>query len=194
MNDGWEIRFSRLHHAGAFWSNLSIYGHMIVGGLLTVLVPLQLLQPIRAFLPLLHKTLGYVIVFLACATSIGGLFYIARNGTIGGTPMNIGFSLYGVLLGIAAVQTLRLARARHPEHRDWALRLIVLAMGSWIYRAHYYIWNTVTGGLFTRPDFSGGFDVAQTVMFYLPYLLVLEFWLRRNRAVAGWSGALETRR
>lgn len=181
MNRPLEIHTSRLHHSGAFWSNISIYGHMVSGGVLTVLTPLQLVPQIRAYVPRLHKSLGYTIAILALATATGGLYYMARNGTIGGLPMTLGFSAYGVLVGIAAVQTIRYARARHPRHGEWAFRLVVLALGSWIYRLHYSVWYSVTGGLYSRPDFSGAFDIAQTVLFYVPYLLALEIWLRLRR-------------
>ena len=179
-----EALYSRLYHAGAEFSNLAIYGHMIVGGVLTLLVPLQLLHPVRNSAPALHRIAGYVIAALALLTSVGGLIYILLNGTIGGWPMTVGFGLYGVLLAVSAVQTVRYARARDPAHRAWALRLVILALGSWLYRVHYGLWYMITGGAYTSPDFSGAFDVAQTVMFYLPYLVLLELWLRWRGRVA----------
>ena len=92
--------------------------------------------------------------------------------------MSLGFGLYGVLLGSAAVQTVRLARLKDPRHQQWALRLVVLALGSWIYRVHYALWYALTGGAYVEPGFTGAFDIVQTVAFYLPYLLVLELWFR----------------
>ncbi|MEO0910923.1 MAG: DUF2306 domain-containing protein, partial [Pseudomonadota bacterium] len=72
----------------------------------------------------------------------------------------------------------KLARHRDPGHREWALRLVVLALGSWLYRVHYGIWYLLTDGMYSEPDFSGAFDIIQTFAFYLPYLLLLEIWMR----------------
>lgn len=179
-----EINYSRLLNDGAWLSNLSIYGHMIVGAGLTVLAPLQLIGPLRRQIPLVHKTAGYVTVALAVLAAIGGLIYILAQGTIGGPVMDIGFGLYGVLLGLSAVQTVRLARLRNPKHQEWALRLVVLALGSWIYRLHYTIWYQLTGGAYIEPGFTGWFDMVQTVAFYLPYLLLLEIWFRFRKTQA----------
>ncbi len=173
-----EILFSRLYHEGSAYSNLAIYGHMVLGGLLTVLAPLQLIGPVRRRRPAVHRATGYLVSGLALLTAAGGAVYMAFQGTIGGPIMTLGFGVYGALLAIAAFQTVRFARQRDARHRDWALRLIVLALGSWLYRVHYAIWSITTGGLWTQPDFSGGFDRLQVFAFYVPYLVLLEIWLR----------------
>ncbi len=178
MNAQEEISASRLHHAGQWWSNLAIYGHMVSGGLLTILVPLQLIGSLRQRFPIFHRCMGYTLAVLAVVTGVGGLFYILWQGTIGGWVMNIGFGLYGLLILVAAIYTVKLARHRDPGHREWALRLVVLALGSWLYRVHYGIWYLLTDGMYSEPDFSGAFDIIQTFAFYLPYLLLLEIWMR----------------
>lgn len=178
MNALEEISSSRLHHADQSISNLAIYGHMIAGGLLTILAPLQLITPLRQNFPVFHRFIGYILAGLAVLTGIGGLVYILWQGTIGGWAMNIGFGIYGALVIGAAVQTVKLARQRNPSHREWALRLVVLALGSWLYRIHYGVWYLLTDGACSRPDFSGGFDLIQNFAFYLPYLLILEIWMR----------------
>ncbi|NQY61417.1 DUF2306 domain-containing protein [Cognatishimia sp.] len=168
--------YSRLWHENALFSNAAIYGHMIAGAVITAAAPLQLIPVIRKYVPLVHKVLGYLIATLSLLAAIGGLFYIVRNGTIGGTVMNWGFGLYGVLMLVAAAQTLRFARSRDPRHFQWGARLVVLALGSWIYRVHYTLWQTFMGGAYSQYDFQGAFDLVQTVAFYLPYLLLLELW------------------
>ncbi|MEX0339724.1 MAG: DUF2306 domain-containing protein [Arenibacterium sp.] len=175
-----EALRSRFIHSQDLIATWVIYAHMVSGGLLTFLAPVQLMHPLRRRWPVAHRATGYVIAGLALITSVFGALYILRQGTIGGPLMNTGFGLYGLLLGIAAVQTVRLARAGNVSHRNWALRLIVLALGSWLYRVHYAIWEISTDGLGSRPDFTGIFDQVQVFGFYLPYLLLLELWLRRN--------------
>ncbi|WP_299968720.1 DUF2306 domain-containing protein [uncultured Roseobacter sp.] len=174
---------SRFFTPGGALSNPAIFGHMVLGGVLSFLILLQPLPVLRRHLPAVHGWMGRGLVLAAFLTALGGLFFIALRGTIGGLPMDVGFTLYGLLMEISAVQTIRMARAgRIAEHRDWALRLLVLALGSWLYRVHYGIWYAITGGIASTPTFDGTFDLVQNGAFYLPYLLVLELVLRRRRA------------
>ncbi|WP_158966756.1 DUF2306 domain-containing protein [Chachezhania sediminis] len=162
-------------------SNLAMFLHMGLGAALTLLVPLQTLGAIRRRWPAVHRTIGWIVAPLALVTSVAGLSYILVRGTVGGPLMNLGFGLYGVLLAFCAVQTLRFARARDLQaHRAWAIRLILLALGSWLYRLHYTLWYIFTGGLWSAPDFSGAFDKIQLFAFYLPYLLLAQILIRRR--------------
>ncbi|MEM1301186.1 MAG: DUF2306 domain-containing protein [Pseudomonadota bacterium] len=174
---GLDRKTSWLWDASARSATSAIYGHMVLGGMVTALAPLQAVGWIRSRVPTVHRWFGYGIATLAAATALGGLTYIALRGTVGGTPMSVAFTLYGLLMLIAAVQTLRHARAGWPTHRDWALRLIVLILGSWLYRVHYGLWYMSTGGLATNDQFTGAFDLVTLYAFYLPYLAVLELWL-----------------
>lgn len=162
-------------------ANLAIFAHMITGAVITVLSPLQLIGSLRRRLPRLHRWSGRIIAMAAIITALGGLIYIPLRGTIGGWPMDLGFTLYGLLTLGAALQTLRHARARRmDQHQAWALRLFWLAIGSWLYRVHYGLWYLATDGLWSNPDFTGAFDLVQNFAFYLPYLIGLELYLRRK--------------
>lgn len=163
--------------------NALIFAHMIAGAALTLLAPLQLIAWTRARHPAVHRRMGYVTLAAAGITGIGGLGYIALNGTVGGPPMSAGFALYGALVLLAGSQAVRHARARNlAAHRDWALRLAVLAMGSFLYRVHYGLWYWATDGLWSETDgFTGAFDLFNVAGFYLPYLIILELILRRRR-------------
>lgn len=163
-------------------ANNSIFSHMVAGGLITLLVPLQLVAPLRRRFPRLHRWSGRLIVLAAILTAIGGLIYIALRGTIGGAVMNAGFMLYGSLMLLAATQTILHARAgRITQHNAWALRLFWLVLGSWLYRVHYGLWYLATGGLWSNPEFTGGFDLVQNFAFFLPYLIGVEIYLQRRR-------------
>lgn len=162
-------------------ANLSIFSHMIAGGLITLLVPLQMIPIIRRRWPRLHRWSGRVLVVMGLFTALGGLGYIALRGTIGGPHMSVAFAIYGVLTGLAAGQSYRHARAKRFDlHRDWALRFMVLAVGSWIYRLHYFVWATLTDRAAMAYDFSGAFDQVNLWAFYVPYLLMLELMLWRQ--------------
>lgn len=173
--------------AGSLTSNIAIFLHMILGGVATILAVLQWAGPVRARWPRVHRVAGRVLAPLALLTGIGGLTYIGLRGTIGGWPMNVGFGLYGALMVAAAIQTPRLARAGdYARHRRWGIRLIVLVLGSWIYRVHYGLLYGITCsmgeaycGMGSRSDFGGPFDLVMNFAFYLPYLALAEVWIRR---------------
>jgi hypothetical protein len=174
---------SRVFQRDGLLANIGIALHMIAGAVLTVGAPLQALPIVRRRWPGLHRRFGYVLFGLAIATGLGGLVYIALIGTIGGWWMSLWFAVYGAAMIWTAVNTVYYAIAKDlRRHFAWAVRLIVLAVGSWIYRMHYAIWYAATGGLASNSAFTGLFDQIQVVAFFLPYLLIAEILLRRRKS------------
>ncbi|MEL7131740.1 MAG: DUF2306 domain-containing protein [Pseudomonadota bacterium] len=174
-------------------SLMALFAHMVTGALVTTLCVVQLAGPIRRRWPRVHRISGRVLAVTALLTGVGGLAYIALSGTVGGPLMSVAFGLYGILMIIATIQTPRLAMQRdYTRHRRWGLRLIVLGLGSWLYRLHYGLWYGTTCtigehlcGLAAEPDFTGLFDQINLFAFYLPYLLALEIYLRRAPKLGG---------
>ena len=159
--------------------------HFAAGGMILVLGCIQLIGAVRQRFPAMHRWLGRVYVSASFLAGVGGLTFILVRGTIGGTVMNIGFGLYGVLTILAAVQTIRHARARRMgAHRAWALRLFALAIGSWLFRMDYGFWLLLTDGAGHTQDFHGLFDMVMAFFFYIPNLLVAEAFIRARRTVA----------
>ncbi len=147
----------------------------------------------------MHRWIGWTYVTCALLAGAGGLGFILSKGTVGGVPMTTGFSLYGVLMLVAAVQTARYARGRRrpgglERHRAWAIRLFALAIGSWLYRIEYGFWFLVAGGAGHTPEFGGWFDAIMDFFFYLPNLAVAELFLRargqRSRPAIQLAAAL----
>ncbi|SLN72418.1 DUF2306 domain-containing protein [Roseisalinus antarcticus] len=172
---------SRLFLPGRAGANDAISVHMVAGGLITILAPLQVIPALRRRLPGWHRWAGRLTVALALGAAVAGLIFIALRGTIGGPVMNAGFALYGLCMGLSALQTIRFARARdYRRHRIWALRLFVLCIASWLYRVHYGLWEVLTGGLGTAEDFTGPFDRVQVFAFFLPYLALVQLWVWRR--------------
>jgi uncharacterized membrane protein len=170
-----------LFHPGAVLSNLAVFAHMASGALITCAVPLQAIPLIRRRWPRVHRISGHILTAAAAATGVAGLTYIALQGTIGGPWMSFWFGLYGVLMILASVATVHHARRRDlTRHRRWALRLMVLAVASFLYRVHYGLWFATTGGIGVD-EFYGPFDRAMVWAFYLPYLALLELWFLRER-------------
>lgn len=173
-----------IYTSGAPLFNLAIFAHMVLGAVIMLLVPLQLSTGLRLRFPRQHRLAGRVIVGGAVCVALGGLAYIGLRGTIAGPLMDLGFAVYGGLFLLAAAQTLRHAHAgNHDRHRDWALRLLVLIMGSLLFRLHYVLWYLLTDGLWSTEQLDGPFDKVQYFAFYLPYLALLELWIRRRGRV-----------
>lgn len=183
---------NRLYWPEDPFATAAIFFHMITGGLITGLAPLQLLGVVRRRWPALHRWSGRVLVGLAALTGVSGLIYIALRGTIGGLDMSLSFSLNGLLMILCAVQTIRFAMAgRFDRHRRWALRLAVLCIGSWLYRLHYGLWVLSVGPIGMKDDFTGAFDLVNIWAFYLPYLAALELWFRWEAHHARTAGVVQ---
>lgn len=159
-------------------ANAAIFSHMILGAIITLLAPLQLVPVLRRRFPALHRWSGRVIVLAALGTALGGLTYMTLRGTVGGTPMTLAFTIYGGLVAWTAIETIRAARARRwQDHQDWAVRLFFLCIASLLYRVHYGLWFTFAGEaapLYVQDDFRGTFDLINIWAFYVPYLLIVE--------------------
>lgn len=189
MGDGtmerWNETLPRLYEPDSLISTLGIGLHFLTGGVLLLLGPVQLIGAVRDRWPGFHRWSGRLYVLAAFLTGLGGLGFILAKGTIGGTPMNIGFGLYGLLVVLASVETFRHARARRlAVHRAWAIRLFALVTGSWLYRMDYGFWFMMMGKLGHAQDFSGPFDAIMAFFFYLPNLAVAECFIRARRLSA----------
>ncbi|WP_292285300.1 DUF2306 domain-containing protein [Marivita sp.] len=174
---------SRVFQDDTILANAGIALHMMAGAVVTFGAPLQALPIVRRRWPGLHRRFGYVLFVLAVATGLGGLVYITLNGTIGGWWMSLWFAIYGAAMIWTAINTIYYALAKDMRrHFAWAVRLVVLAVGSWIYRMHYAIWYATTGGIASNKAFTGVFDQIQVVAFFVPYLLIAEIVLRWQSA------------
>ena len=153
--------------------------HFAAGGLILVLGCIQLLQSVRINYPAWHRWIGRIYVVSCLATAIGGIFFILFKGTVGGLSMDIGFGFYGVLMFISAILTWKHAANRNIElHRAWALRLFILAIGSWLYRIETGLARIFLGSLGHTKDFQGTTDMIMNFFFYVPNLILLEIYLK----------------
>ncbi|HTJ92186.1 MAG TPA: DUF2306 domain-containing protein [Pararobbsia sp.] len=177
----WNILLPGIYAKGAPVETVAIGAHFIAGAMLLAIGPAQILTGELRAVPRLHRVTGRIYAAAAATAGVGGLIYIAGSGTVGGTPMNLGFSLYGVSVIGTAYATYRYARLKQFErHRAWAIRLVALAIGSWLFRLDYGLWlQAVHGGGHTH-DFRGPFDVVMTFFFYVPNLLIAELVIRRS--------------
>jgi hypothetical protein len=190
----WNQGLPRLYEADTPVATAGIGLHFLAGGIILALGCIQFVDSIRARYPAVHRWIGRVYVTAALLAGVGGLTFIVAKGTIGGTTMNVGFGIYGVLTAAAAIETYRHARARRLKvHREWAMRLFALAIGSWLYRMEYGFWFLLTDRAGHLDDFSGWFDKIMTFFFYVPNLLVVEALIRTPRAATSavrWTATL----
>lgn len=183
----WNEMLPGLYSKEAAAPTLGIGLHFAMGGIILLLGSIQLVDKLRNRFPVFHRWTGRVYVTACILAALGGLIFIFTTGTIGGTIMNIGFGLYGVLMLAAAVLTWRYAATKRMQlHRAWALRLYALAIGSWLYRMDYGFWFQLAHGVGHGHNFSGPFDHIMAFFFYIPNLLVAELFIRRNNSGKTW--------
>jgi hypothetical protein len=179
----WNEALPRLYETTTPAATAGIGMHFFAGGVILALGCVQFVEWIRSRYPAVHRWTGRVYVTAAFLAGVGGLTFIAAKGTIGGATMDVGFGIYGVLTGGAAVQTYRYARARRLDiHRAWAMRLFALAIGSWLYRMEYGFWFLLADGAGHAKNFHGPFDKLMAFFFYVPNLLVVEALIRAPKA------------
>lgn len=177
----WNKVLPGLYDADNGRSTAGIAIHFLGGGIILILGCLQLLAGMRKKYPKIHRIAGRVYVLASIATAAGGLIFIALKGTIGGTVMDVAFTGYGLLMLLAAVQTIRFARAGDfDRHRAWAIRLFALAIGSWLYRMGYGFYIGFSDQAGHTEDFRGWFDYFMDFAFYLPNLVVAEIIIARH--------------
>jgi len=185
----WNQNLPGLYEPGNPVTTSGIATHFAAGGIILLLGCIQLIPAVRSRVPALHRWIGRVYVAASILAGLGGVTFIIARGTIGGPVMDVGFSGYGILTVLCAVQTYRYARARQlSQHRAWALRLFALAIGSWLYRMDYGFWLLLAHGVGHVPTFRGWFDHIMAFFFYVPNLLLVELLLRSSRKEA-WLGA-----
>jgi hypothetical protein len=178
----WNSTLPHLYEPHGAAATIAIGVHFAAGGSLLLLGPLQLIARVRTAWPKLHRWMGRIYVGAGALVGAGGLTFIVLNGTIGGTPMNLGFGGYGALVVVSAIQTYRYGRARQLErHRAWAIRLYALAIGSWLYRIDYGAWALITQLTGHTQAFDGWFDIVMAFAFYVPNLGVAELVIRSQQ-------------
>jgi len=181
--EDWNKALPKLYETHTFWANVGIGAHFAAGGLLLVLGPIQFISQFRKRFGFIHRILGRIYIFSALFAGLGGTAYILAKGTAGGALMSIGFGLYGFLMAFCAFQSYRHARkGSFALHRSWSIRLFALVIGSWLYRIEYGFWSLAANEAGIGRNFDGPFDMVMDFFFYVPNLIVAEFFIRGSVA------------
>ncbi|CAG8607880.1 6911_t:CDS:2 [Ambispora leptoticha] len=126
-----------------------------------------------------EELIGRLIILGSVVASIGGLFYVFIRGTVGGTQMNVSFSIYGFLFFFSALLTFYYARKRDfGQHKRWAVRTFALAIGSALYRLYVFLLISDVKNSAMSEEQKKSLIITGW-LFYFPNLLIAELiiWL-----------------
>lgn len=160
-------------------ANLGIGLHFVMGTVLVMAWPILLSARIRTRHRKVHRWTGRIYVTAGLLAGAGGLSFIVTHGAFS-RAAGVAFSLWGALMMLSAVMAYVHARARRfDRHRAWAIRLFAMVLGSWLFDIEIQAWTNWAGGIGMNADgASGPFDVAMLYLFFVPNLLVSEFFIR----------------
>jgi len=173
-------------------ANLGIGMHFLMGIVLVTAWPILFSAKIRQHRPAVHRWTGRVYVTAGGLAGLGGLTYILSHGAMD-LYQNIAFGIWGTLMATTAVLTYLKARARNfAAHRKWAIRLFALVLGSWLFDLEYRTWKLMTGGIGIGADGRGWFDYLADYLFYVPNIIVAEYYIRRKGRAGGFMTSFAT--
>jgi Predicted membrane protein (DUF2306) len=160
-------------------ANVGFGLHLQMGIFLVLAWPLLFSARLRNRYRTVHRWVGRVYVTAALLAAGGGMSYIFAHGAY--IPAaSVAFALWGAVMMVCAVMTYLNARAkRFDKHRAWTIRLFAMVLGSWIFDLENTAWADLTHGLGMSEGLpSGPFDHIVLYLFFVPNLLVAEFFIR----------------
>lgn len=170
-------------------ANLGIGMHFICGAVLVLAWPLLLSSRIRARHRAVHRWTGRVYVTAGLLAGTGGLSFIFTRGAYVQSA-SIAFGIWGAVMMLSAAMAYVHARAKRFDlHRAWAIRLFAMVLGSWLFDLEIRAWKDLAGGIgFGEGNTSGPLDYAMLYLFFVPNLLVAEFFIRNKHKRLVQSG------
>ena len=162
-------------------ANLGIGLHFVMGVVLVLAWPILLSARIRARHRAVHRWTGRIYVGAALLAGLGGMSFILGHGAY--LPeASVAFAIWGGVMMASAVMAFVHARAkRFDRHRAWAIRLFAMVLGSWLFDIEIRAWKDFAGGVgFGRGGDTGPMDYAILYLFFVPNLLVAEFFIRNG--------------
>ena len=166
--------------ASAWIANLGIGLHFVMGAVLVLAWPILLSARVRSRHRQVHRWTGRIYVSAGVLAGVGGMSFILSHGAYS-RAASVAFGVWGAVMVFSAVMAYVHARAKRFDlHRAWAIRLFAMVLGSWLFDIEIQGWAHWTGGIGMHADgASGPFDLAMTVLFFVPNLVVAEWVIRR---------------
>jgi len=161
-------------------ASIGIGMHYFMGAVLVLAWPILLSSRIRVRHRTAHRWTGRVYVTAGFLAGVGGLSFMLAHHNRGATY--IAFSIWGTRWMLSSVMAYVHARAKRFDlHRAWAIRLFAMVLGSWVFDLEYRAWRDLTGGIGIGEDeVLGLFDHALLYLFFIPNLLVAEYFIRNK--------------
>ena len=165
--------------ASAWIANVGIGLHFLMGTVLVLAWPILLSARVRTQHRAVHRWTGRIYVSAGFLAGVGGMSFILTHGTESRAAA-IAFGIWGAVMMLCSVMAYANARAkRFDRHRAWAIRLFATVLGSWLFEVETQAWKDLAGGIGMNADgVSGPFDLAMLYLFFVPNLLVAEFFIR----------------
>jgi hypothetical protein len=172
-------------------ANVGIGMHYFMGAVLVLAWPILFSSRIRVRHRPVHRWTGRVYVAAGFLAGIGGLSFILAHHN--GGAMHIAFAIWGAVMMLSSVMAYVHARAKRFDlHRAWAIRLFAMVLGSWVFDLEYRVWGDLTGGIgMGKAAALGLFDYAMLYLFFVPNLLVAEYFIRNKHKRVALPRALK---
>lgn len=157
----------------------------VIGAMAALLIgPLQFVAPIRRRWPRFHKATGRLYV-LGCALGAPTGFVLAFGtsaGPVAGVPFAISAILWSAFtwLGVRAILA-----GRVEDHRNWMLRSYAVVAGAITLRL------MLPAALFSGFEFYPAYQLISWLN-WTTNLALVEYWIRRKRALASVRTRLAT--
>lgn len=163
--------------ARSAWVQVVFYAHVLFAGLALLLSPVQLSSRIRARVPVVHRTVGRVVLPCILLGGTAGLVIapLSLAGLIGTTGFGA-LALLWITFAVAGFRAIRRGDVVH--HRRWMLRAFAMTYAAVTLR----LWLVAL-----IPLFDGDFLTAYLFVPFLcwvPNLIVVELILRRDGNLA----------
>jgi uncharacterized membrane protein len=168
--------------AGATMGNAAVAAHILFAVIINLAGALQLIPQLRNRFPAFHRWNGRVFLLAAFTMGCSGLFLTTSGRrVVGDLSQHIGLWISAVLILFCSAMALFTALQRDfKAHRVWALRLFLVASGSWFFRIGLFLTFLLFGGPVGMDvkTFTGPLPTLLTFGEYLLPLTVLELYLR----------------
>lgn len=177
--DAWNRVLFRGLLPGATMSNAALAGHILFAAVISVAGALQLIPRVRERFPTFHRWNGRIYLLAAFTQGTTGLYLTIFRGAVPGALVeHVGIWISGALIILCAAMALRYALARDfRTHRRWALRLFLVASGSWFFRIGFSVTVLLFGPIgFDPATFTGPLPAFWVFGEYLLPLAVLEIY------------------
>jgi uncharacterized membrane protein len=173
----WNTVLPKGYVAGDWKGNLMVGIHVILAAIMVLGGPLQFIPQIRERFRTFHRWLGRIYVYTAIIVSSVGFLMVWTRGTVGDTFMHVTNSVQTFYIIVFAILAVKFARKKQfGKHRNYTLRLFMVANGVWFFRVGLMAWLVINQAPvgFNADTFTGPFLwVLSTFAYAVPISLIL---------------------